>query len=314
MRTVFTARSFRALAIGVTAGLVGSLVLAGTATAVPRAEIPTDPAQWAATPYSPLPWSEVGAVDNNAYLTFDGGAAGLPDSADVGTGFTAVQPSSNEVAATTTTPGTLPGYFVPGNLTVQGGQLKVKATQGIAFNAPTGTPGVTAPSANTNSQDNALGVGVDSAGGKKILLRTVLAGFPTAAQGSAQAGIWFGPDEANYVKLAVIGDTATTRQIQLYKEVNNNTTSPTGTASPRSSADQVIVSGVSTASLATAPITLQLPRHHQRSARQRLRREPPHRGRRQWRLRPRGSLHHQPQHDARPGRPAHVHLRGVRSR
>ncbi|MFD3443829.1 malectin domain-containing carbohydrate-binding protein, partial [Microbacteriaceae bacterium 4G12] len=214
--------------------LLGSLFSAGPASAITLAEVDPDVTKWAATPYSPLPWEEVAAPGNTASLTFDGGTSGLPDAAGVGTGFTAVQPSSAALSSP---------YYVPQNLSVAGGKLTVTASNGIQ-------------NAAVNTQDNALGLGV-AAKDRQFVLTTTL-DSPAAANSFAQAGLWFGADDKNYAKLVIIGNGAagsTTRQIQLAKEVNDVSISPAGTSS--TSADQVILA-TTQPTLAAGPITLNM--------------------------------------------------------
>src|SRR5690606_20148636 len=77
---------------------------------------------------------------------------------------------------------------------------------------------------------------------------------PNGAWNSAQGGLWFGPNDDNYVKLAVIGNSTTAgntsaRQIQLSRE--------TGGAVPNATADQRTVT-TTHAALSGGPVTLTL--------------------------------------------------------
>ncbi|WP_331229649.1 PA14 domain-containing protein, partial [Georgenia wangjunii] len=213
-------------------------VLAVPAAAIPVADVPADATQWETSPYSPLPAAELAAPGNEIALTFDGTEGGLHSAADIDTGFTMVQPSSAD-----------PAYYVPGNLEVANGNLTITATKGIAYSKP--GSGV---SGDINKQDNTLGVGVDATETGVRLTTTLLS--PADVHSSAQAGLWFGPDDDNYVKLAVIGNgnattTKDSRQIQLSREIAGatDTTVPTN--------DQVTIS-TTQAALSAAPVTLTL--------------------------------------------------------
>ncbi len=143
-------------------------------------------------PISPLLCNEV-AVSLPYSLTFDGSEGNLEDKNGVGTGFTMVDPPS--VPLITPSNPQLPGYE-PSNLNVANGALTFTTTKGIQYVEPS-------TSSETNSQVNALGVGVDASG--KLRLETTLLdlNFPNANQ-FQQAGLWFGLDEDNYAKLVVL--------------------------------------------------------------------------------------------------------------
>lgn len=136
--------------------------------------------------------------------TFDGTEGGLKD-----TGFTMVDPPS----APLTTPSNpdVPGYE-PGNLTVAGGELTIKSTQGIMYVNP-------AKSSKTNSQVNALGVGVNASDKTtRIETNTTVPAFPSTTN-SEQGGLWFGLDEDNYAKLVVVNTGGGNAKIQLFREI-----------------------------------------------------------------------------------------------
>ena len=227
-RPFFARRNAFVPATVVLAALLGSLLQVTPAHAIAAADVPADPAAWAATPYSPIGWGELAPTAGSLELTFDGEAGGLPDSAGVGTGLTAVQPSS----AAASSP-----YYLPANVTLGGGALTINATKGIANGSNL-----------TNNQDNTLGVGLASAG--KALLLTTTVTSPVAT-GFAQGGLWFGPDDKNYVKLVIAANTDTGgRQVQLAKETND-------VSLPAPSVDQVAVT-TTQAALAAGPVTLNL--------------------------------------------------------
>ncbi|WP_411699585.1 malectin domain-containing carbohydrate-binding protein [Conyzicola sp.] len=225
-RPFFARRTAFIPASVVLAALLGSLLQATPASAIAAADVPADPAAWAAAPYSPIGWGELAPAAGSLELTFDAEAGGLPDSAGIGTGLTAVQPSS----AAASSP-----YYLPANITVGGGALTINATKGIA----NGT---------NNNQDNTLGVGLASAG--KALLLTTTVTSPVAT-GFAQGGLWFGADDKNYIKLVIAANTDTGgRQVQLAKEIND-------VSLPAPSVDQVAITTTQTA-LAAGPVTLNL--------------------------------------------------------
>jgi fibronectin type 3 domain-containing protein len=215
--------------------IASGLVVTAPAAALPLADVPPDPATWAAAPYSPLAPDAIAVAENTAVIEFDATEGGLHGSGDVDTGFTMVQPSTSD-----------PAYYLPQNITVAGGALTIAPTNGIAYlvNGPTGGD------VNKNKQDNTLGVGVDSAG-KALRLSTVVT-VPGNAEGSAQGGLWFGPDDDNYLKLVVAGNSSTGRQIQLSREIAGatDTTAPT--------ADQVTLQTNTGTITGTTKVTLNL--------------------------------------------------------
>lgn len=145
-------------------------------------------------------------------LEWNGDEGGLPDGAGTGAGFTMVDAPS----APLTTPSNpdVPGYE-PDNLLVDNGLLTITATKGIFFEVAGN---------NGNSQVNGLGVGFDADGiGQPYEITTKLVNLP--APGSTnfqQAGLWFGLDEANYVKLVAITTSANAYSVQLSYEENDD--------------------------------------------------------------------------------------------
>ena len=179
----------------------GSLLLAGPVAAfsVPATAV----AASGCAPYSTLECSAVVPTDPTS-LSFVGDAGGLADKAGVGTGFTAVQPN------------TAGDQYLPANLSVDTAakRLVVTATQGIQYQAPPA-------SANTNNLRNGLAVGLRSAGARSTLTTTVVSPFvATGSSASEQAGLWFGPDQDNYVKIVVQTGGNGVDGVQLTKEVN----------------------------------------------------------------------------------------------
>ncbi|MGH3004342.1 MAG: Kelch repeat-containing protein [Gaiellaceae bacterium] len=143
---------------------------------------------------SPLPCSEV-LVRFPYQLDFGSDAGKLNDANLIGTGFTMIDPATNGTG------------YIPANLSVdaQAGALGITTTKGIASGA-------------VNSQDNALGVGIDAPDSVPLLTTTLVA--PPAGTGKyEQAGLWFGNDEDNHVKL-VVRSTSKGTDIQYLLEVD----------------------------------------------------------------------------------------------
>ncbi|MFF2631305.1 PA14 domain-containing protein, partial [Microbacterium sp. NPDC058021] len=207
-------------------------------------ELPTSPSLWPSA-YSPLPTAEL-VGDNSRALTFDGTDPGLHDADGQDTGFTMVQPSSADQSAAIDPTAQYQGYYLPQFLNVADGKLTLNPTKGIAFLIP---PANAAGNDRwKNTQDNTLGVPIDPAGTKMVFTTTL--SMPSNAADSAQGGIWFGPNDDNYLKLVVAATSATVRQVQLSREVGGVTNTAAGTI------DQVSVNNLTIP--ATTPVTLAL--------------------------------------------------------
>ena len=149
------------------------------------------------SPVSPLACADV-VVNLPVSLDFNGGVVGTIEDANcVGTGFTAVLEHSEARRA-----GDLPISFPtlngyePSLLDLSGGTLTITSQAGISFLDPPA-------SMNNNNQVNSLGVGFDGLN-VPILIKATIASLNLGAGNSAQqAGIWFGFDEDNFVKLDV---------------------------------------------------------------------------------------------------------------
>ncbi|WP_439481413.1 PKD domain-containing protein [Cyclobacterium plantarum] len=150
-------------------------------------------------------------------LEFDGTEGGLPDSNAIGTGFTMVDPHSEDrlAADLPVTYENVIGYE-PSKININGGNLTLTASKGIAYLNP-------GQSANTNTQVNSLGVGLTDLS-QPLVIETQLLNINTVGT-SAQSGIWFGLDEDNFVKLNVNADN-----VEIRREINalseNGATSP----------------------------------------------------------------------------------------
>ncbi len=138
---------------------------------------------------SPVPCSEV-KVDLPFELDFTEDHGNLLDGAGVGTGFTWVdQPKKST------------GY-IPSNLamdTTAPGTLNITTTAGIAYQQ-------------SNAQDNAIGVGI-AAPNQVSIIETTLLNPPPGEKKFEQAGLWFGTDDDNYVKLGIISMNAGTKLV-----------------------------------------------------------------------------------------------------
>ena len=159
------------------------------------------------TPLSTLPCTDL--VVNTAtpfVLDFNGTEGGLPDRAGAGTGFRMADPPSARltVDGPVSNPA-VPGYE-PSRLQVLNGRLNVTANRGIAFLT-------SAQTLRTNSQLNALGVGVD-ANARRLSVETTIVS-PFMGDKSQQAGLWYGLNEDNFVKLAVVNGT-----VEMRRELN----------------------------------------------------------------------------------------------
>ncbi|MFV0287269.1 MAG: kelch repeat-containing protein, partial [Demequina sp.] len=142
----------------------------------------------------PLECSEL-LVDLPYGLDFSENFGGIPDKNGVGTGFTYVQPTTNGQR------------YLPDNIELDlvGGDLNVTTTAGIQ-------------SLGVNSLDNALGVGID-APSQITSIGTTIEDVPAGTGNYEQAGLYFGIDEDNYVKL-VVESTPTQTLIEFLVEQN----------------------------------------------------------------------------------------------
>ncbi len=124
---------------------------------------------------------------------FSGNRGGLVDRDGTGTGFTIVDQPSHGIG------------FRPELLDVDGaaGTLSIETTPGIAYRS-------------VNSLDNALGIGI-APRGSAFSLRTTLIDISPVDGGYAQAGLWFGASEDDYVKLGVIA-TPSGARVQMLRE------------------------------------------------------------------------------------------------
>ena len=146
------------------------------------------PELWCST-ISPLECAQV-MVQAPYRLDFGAPATGVADGGGVETGFRMIDPSTNGAG------------YIPSKLAVDfnsPGALRIATTSGLASGA-------------SNSQDNALGVGID-APDQISVVSTTMVDIPAGTGKYEQAGLWFGVDQDNHVKLAVrSGPTGTTIQ------------------------------------------------------------------------------------------------------
>jgi len=185
------------------------------------------------TPISTLACDQIEVSLPHA-LTFDGSEGGLSS-----TGFTMVDPPSARLAVDDPVFNTdVPGYE-PSLIDVSGGVMTITSTPGINYVNP-------GASSDTNSQINALGVGFQPGAEFEVILELDVTDWANSATvNSQQAGIWFGLDEDNFVKLVFVKDSDITGKVEMRRESGGTSTN----------ADQIITSlGVSNA----APTVLRL--------------------------------------------------------
>ncbi len=182
------------LAVGTYNGKVTASA-SGYVTASLPVSIKVTSADWCSD-ITPLACSEV-LVRFPYQLDFGSDAGMLSDANLIGTGFTMVDPATKGT-------GYIPSKL---NLNTEAGTLSITTTAGIAAGS-------------TNSQDNALGVGIDAPDSVPLLTTTLVA--PPAGTGkNEQAGLWFGNDEDNQVKL-IIRSTPSGTNIQYLLELDGS--------------------------------------------------------------------------------------------
>jgi len=207
--------------------LAKSKISEPVATVSPLAMVQTPPDE-NCSPLSTLLCEDI-IVDLPVSLDFSGSVPNtLVDTNGNGTGFTAVLEHSAPRRA-----GDLPvsnpdvNGYEPSLINLNNGGLELVSQAGISYLNPPA-------SSNNNNQVNTLGIGLQNFTAP-LTIETNLLNINTGA-GSAQAGIWFGFDEDNFVKLSVIADN-----VELRKEVGGE--SINGDASP----DQVLVENIGVA-------------------------------------------------------------------
>ena len=170
--------------------------------------IADEPTLAGCAPYSTLDCAEL-PVGLPYSLGWSQDEGGLADGSGTGTGFTLVAPPSARFEGSPTFPN-VEGYE-PGDLTVATagtGTLTVNAGKGIFFREPSA-------STQTNSQINALAVGIDASEPTTITAR--LSDLPAVSgrSQSQQAGLWFGLGEDDYVKLVTVYNGGGNYKVQL---------------------------------------------------------------------------------------------------
>jgi N-acetylneuraminic acid mutarotase len=154
---------------------------------------------------SPLDCSQV-PVSLPYSLDFSSAKAGtVLDKNGAGTGFTMIDPPTNGTG------------YIPANLTLTPGSpgtLAIRATKGIAYTT-------------TNSQDNALGVGFNASSGAFRVSATIRT-LPAASHANEQAGVWFGTNEDNYVKLVVSSPSNATTSDKIELLIESSSTASGG--------------------------------------------------------------------------------------
>jgi N-acetylneuraminic acid mutarotase len=165
------------------------------------------------SPISTLPCPRT-KVSLPVSLPFTAAAGGLADRNGAGTGFTmADNPSARLAVDGTPAYPSVPGYE-PSKLALSNGRLQITTNKGLAYLKPS-------LSSETNSQLNALGVGF-LPGGRFTVEVTLINPYSSAKTTAyfEQGGLWFGLNEDNYVKLAVVALENGKHQVELRKEVN----------------------------------------------------------------------------------------------
>jgi large repetitive protein len=142
----------------------------------------------------PVPCDDV-LVDLPYELDFAQDEGNIADANGVGTGFSWIDWPSNGTG------------YIPENLRVDdaAGVLRIKTTRGVANGA-------------SNSLDNGLAVGVDAPSQITAVTGTIL-NLPAGTGKFEQAGLWFGNDEDNHLKLITVS-TPEGMRIESLLEVN----------------------------------------------------------------------------------------------
>ena len=154
-------------------------------------------------------------------LGFVGDHDGILDRNGQGTGFTMVDPPSNPLYPATPSDPNVPGLEAD-RLTIVGGKLVIKSTNGINYQLPPA-------SRNNNSQVNALGVGIQAPATPFTVAVELDQPDFAASTGvnSQQGGLWYGLDEDNYIKLVAIKADGGLQRIQLLVETTAGTNEDT---------------------------------------------------------------------------------------
>jgi large repetitive protein len=155
---------------------------------------------------SPLACSEI-LVEAPYDLDFGADHGKILDGAGVGTGFTYLPATTNGTG------------YVPDKLAVDTSSevLRITTTSGLF-------------SRESNSQDNALAIGID-APSQITRLSTALVNPPAGTGKFEQAGLWFGNDEDNYIKLVVLSTSSGTVIEALMEKAGSQTASRSGVLS-----------------------------------------------------------------------------------
>lgn len=172
-------------------------ILTLTPTSYPPVDVPVSFSLISNDKCAPVVCEEV-RIELPYQLSFSESQGHLMDRNGWGTGFTWIDlPSQSS------------GYL-PENLEMKflEGTLELTTTSGIAFST-------------NNSQDNALGVGF-AAPNQVTRISTRILGVPTGTGNYEQAGLWFGNDEDNYIKL-VVSSEPSGPQVHYLMEVNGAT-------------------------------------------------------------------------------------------
>lgn len=176
-------------------------VLSSNTYSIAKSAVVADPP---CSPYSTLPCNQL-SVPLPYALSFNSSVANtIADKDGLGTGFTMVDTYTGTRLSADGSPANagVPGY-VPGNLTLSSGTLKIISNKGIA-------------STTSNNQLNSLGVRVDSR--SKLQIDVTLINPYNGTQ-FEQGGLWFGLSDKTFVKLVVNAN-----KVEMRKELNDVST------------------------------------------------------------------------------------------
>jgi hypothetical protein len=196
------------------------------------ATIRHDAAQDTCAPISTLPCTAL-KVNLPYSLSFNTPVANtINDKTGQGTGFTTVNTYSGVRLSADGLPRVknVPGYD-PSKITLTGGVLQVIANKGIDFQT-------------NNNQLNVLGVQIQPSGKVQLEVKVI---NPYNNTQSQQGGLWYGLNDKTYLKLGITGN-----KVELRKEVNDVSSTISGTANPDQRVTAVIPN------LSTQTVTLRL--------------------------------------------------------
>jgi hypothetical protein len=139
-------------------------------------------------------------------LNFTGAEGGVLDINGAGTGFRMIDPhTATRLAADQPVSNPIVPGYEPSKIEIAGGNLQLTSSQGLAYLRPPA-------GSNNNTQVNTLGVGLQVQNRRFMIQSTLI--NPVTGTGFAQAGIWYGLNEDNFVKLDVVNNNAIEMRIE----------------------------------------------------------------------------------------------------